>query len=134
MSSDKDASATVMGIKLAAGLALEEAFDAGVRRETIRSLFQVVNSLDFSVQVCTARVGAAASTSRAAPQGADQLAAASVRGAMRSSDLEVPSVPEVAEDEVFENERYMPLKGFGHKLLLPVDPHRYAARLAALLR
>ena len=44
-------SGSVLGLDLASGLALEESFVDGVRRETIRSTVQVVNSLDFPVEV-----------------------------------------------------------------------------------
>lgn len=36
----------------------------------------------------------------------------------------VPAMPEVAEDEVLENERFFPLKGFKSSHLMGLDPKR----------
>jgi hypothetical protein len=44
-------SGSILGLDLGTGIVLEESFVAGVRRETLRSTVQVVNNLDFAVQV-----------------------------------------------------------------------------------
>ncbi len=42
---------SILGLNIGAGVALEESFSRGVRQETIRSTVQVVNDLDFAIQV-----------------------------------------------------------------------------------
>lgn len=42
---------SILGLDIGSGVALEESFARGVRQETIRSTVQVVNDLDFAVQV-----------------------------------------------------------------------------------
>ena len=45
---------------------------------------------------------------------------------MSNSDAASALIPEVEEDEVFENERYIPIAGFKSSHLLMSDPYRYA--------
>jgi hypothetical protein len=44
-------SGSILGLNVHSGMALEESFVGGMRRETIRSTVQVANQLDFAVQV-----------------------------------------------------------------------------------
>lgn len=52
-----------------------------------------------------------------------QLRSSEVRGVMHPAN-NVPSMPEVAEDEVLENERFLPFKGFKSTHLMGLDPKR----------
>jgi hypothetical protein len=45
-------SGSVLGLDVGTGIVLEESFEAGVRREMIRSTVQVMNNLDFAIEVC----------------------------------------------------------------------------------
>lgn len=50
-----------------------------------------------------------------------------------NSDAAAALIPEVEEEEVFENERYMPMNGFKASHLLPMDPCRCGRLRAALV-
>lgn len=170
-------SGSILGLDVGSGLALEESFVAGVRRETIRSTVQVANDLDFAVQVRAERFHTApwhrvlharalrlvlgtlhrsrsgyvqvsvklppgtqaarlaarqpsatlAAGSRT-PSGAEQLQAEfSASNAMITASDYDAMTPEVLEDEVFENERVMPMRGFKPAHLMPLDPRRCAS-------
>ncbi|BBN04917.1 vacuolar protein sorting-associated protein 13A/C [Marchantia polymorpha subsp. ruderalis] len=90
-------------------MASEFYVDGGVKHLIIRSLVVVQNGTDFDVEVSLCMVSALG-----------------VKRAVRES-----GVGETVEEEVFENERYQPLSGWGSKWpghLLPSDPGRYSDR------
>lgn len=63
-----------------------------------------------------------------APWGAEALQAefSASRSIVSVSEYDTMT-PEVLEDEVFENERFIPIRGFKASHLLPLDPGRYAS-------
>jgi hypothetical protein len=74
------------------------------------------------------------SSTSAAFSGAEQLQLRSSegRGVMQPMS-NVPSMPEVAEDEVLENERFMPFQGFKSSHLMGLDPKRCRAIFCGVL-
>jgi hypothetical protein len=62
--------------------------------------------------------------------GAEQLQLRSSEGrSVMHPVSNVPAMPEVAEDEVLENERFMPFQGFKSSHLMGLDPKRCCAML-----
>lgn len=89
---------------------VERCVAAGVRREVLRSLCQVSNTTALPLEVCLVDEDEDAGWQEVAAR------AGSVSGSL-SADL--------VEEEVFENERWLALKGWSPANLLPTDPPRY---------
>ena len=51
VSGGKASGASIIGVDLESGIAVEDSFVGGVRRDLVRSLCQVVNELDFPLQI-----------------------------------------------------------------------------------
>ncbi|KAK9819963.1 hypothetical protein WJX72_004515 [[Myrmecia] bisecta] len=132
--------ASVLAVRLGSeGVALESSFQEGVKRETLRALCQVVNTTELRLEVALAEV--ADPEWQVLPRGASLAGRSlSLTGGPRSatssaSDLARTSTStprsEVVEEEAFENERYIPLRGwdaYSGPMLLPTDRRRFTKR------
>eukprot|EP00892_Ulva_mutabilis_P007576 jgi/Ulvmu1/5190/UM021_0207.1 len=133
-------SGSMLGLDLMSGLVLEESFTAGVRRETVRSSVRLLNSLDFIIEVAVkvapgspillrldGRLPSGGLSRGTSLSGAEQLQARSMGGRdTLQATAAVSSAPEVMQDEVLENERSLPFKGFKSSHLMALDPRRYS--------
>ncbi|KAK9908805.1 hypothetical protein WJX75_003140 [Coccomyxa subellipsoidea] len=114
-SSDDTASSVVPVRMRGAVVALESSFQGGVKREVLRSLCQLVNDTQLRLEV--ALVGDS-SRSRSS-------SASSSRGFGRQESMR-ESQSDAKEEEIFENERFLPIKGWGNSL--PTERKRYSTR------
>ena len=102
-------------------MAFEGSFQEGVKRETLRSLCQVVNATQLNLEVALAPV--ADDDWQQVPVASSSRTSLSSRP---SSSSRASSVGEIVEEEVFENERFLPIRGWSSGNLLPTDRRRYS--------
>ncbi|KAK9834254.1 hypothetical protein WJX81_000411 [Elliptochloris bilobata] len=100
------------------GVALESTFEGGSKRELLRALCQVENGTELALEVALAEL----------PPGERPR---SDDGGSTGAAQPSPRADVVAE-EVFENERFMPLRGWGARgNLLPGERGRFSTRSGA---
>lgn len=100
---------------------LRRPFAAGGKYQArLRSLCQFTNATDMALEVALLEEEDAAWT--LLPHAAGSAAAGSLSGASGGR----PALGDVVEEEVFEYERYVPLRGWSADNLRGLDPHRYS--------
>jgi hypothetical protein len=99
-------------IKLANGhVALEVHLSDGQKRATLRSLVSIINQTDAAVEICVCPL--------------------SLISVQHGTSALIDDEPIVIVEEIFENQRYQILVGWGSKWpghFLPTDPRRWSTR------
>ncbi|MEW5298732.1 MAG: hypothetical protein WDW36_001820 [Sanguina aurantia] len=105
----------------------------GVRREVLRSLFQLVNTTQLLLEVCLVKVDGGGSSGgwtmlqRWSGSETSSSSGGGGGGAATASQPPKPRAPPTVEEAVvFEHQRFIILRGWSHNNLLPTDRNRYS--------